>query len=804
LQRDQNGEVRKRAAMHCAVTSASVESVLVGIAFAALFTLWWIKKAEWSRHESGSEPGPRIAYADPPTIPPHALRSSEQSTRFRPDIEGLRSLAVVLVLVYHGQFGLLEGGFIGVDVFFVLSGFLITSLLLRELATTGTVSLSNFWARRARRLLPASGVVIVVTLIASRFMIDGLSQGDLGRDAIAACLFVANIRFWNVGTDYLSEGLRESPLLHFWSLAVEEQFYLVWPGMLVLLVRFARLSRKALAVVIGVMWLVSFIACVKLTDDSQPWAFFMLPTRAWELLTGAALALAGGQVLRSNRHLAGVLGWLGVAMIGLASVAFSITTSFPGYAAVLPVVGTALVINAGMQPNGPAMVLKAKPLQWIGARSYAIYLWHFPMLVLAAAKWGTSGKIDSLPVGTRIALLAGSFLMAALSYHFVENPVRHSPWLGSTPLRSLVMGAWIGLIGVGGAALLINNPPTLSAGGEVAAPTLVLETTVSSATVALTTVPGTTDPSATTTSTLPATTTTEAPVVVADASKDNPPALAALIAANLPLLTEAVATNEVPSNLSPSLNSARNDLPAIYDNQCILDVGDNSPKQCIYGDANGATAIVLFGDSHAAEWMPALHKVASANGWRLIVHTKKACPHAEIPTAQDPNGNDCAVWRRDVIDLIAGIKPDLVIMSSYRYKQVGSAAGRDPDVVWQEGVDLTVSKVRALTTHLLLLGDSPTPQDDVPSCLASNLSSVDSCVSSRENAVRPGRLGVEREVAKKYDADFIPTSDWMCTDTACPVVIGNVLMYRDNSHITATASEFLSPFIETAIESILG
>ena len=789
------------------VTSAPVESVLVGIAFAALFTLWWVKKAEWSRHEHGTEPGQRIAYADPPTIPPLALRGAEQSTGFRPDIEGLRSLAVLLVLVYHGQFGLLEGGFIGVDVFFVLSGFLITSLLLRELATTGTVSLANFWARRARRLLPASGLVIVVTLIASRFMLDGLSQRDLGRDAIAASLFVANIRFWDVGTDYLSEGLRESPLLHFWSLAVEEQFYLIWPGLLVLLVRFARLSRRVLAGVIGVMWVVSFVACVKLTQDSQPWAFFMLPTRAWELLTGAALALAGGQVLRSNRHLAGVLGWVGVAIISVVSVAFSITTSFPGYAALLPVIATALVINAGMQPNGPAMILKTKPLQWIGARSYAIYLWHFPMLVLAAAKWGTSGKIDSLPVGTRIALLAGSFGLAALSFHFVENPIRHSRPLGAMPLRSLVMGSWIALIGVGGAALLINNPPALSAGGVVAAPTLVVQTTVPGetapqSTVSGATVPGSTDPTASTT--LPATTTTEAPAPVADASKDNPPALAALVAANLALLTEALGTNEVPSNLSPSLSNSRNDLPQIYDNQCILEVGDNLPKQCIYGDANGATTIVLFGDSHAAQWMPALHKVSVANGWRLVVHTKKACPDAEIPTSQDPNGNDCAVWRRDVIDLIAGLQPDLVIMSSYRYKQVGSAAGRDPDVVWQEGKDLTVAKVRPLTTQLMLLGDSATPQDDIPSCLASNLSSVGSCVSSRENAVRPTRLAVEREVAQKYDADFVPTSDWMCTDTACPVVVGNVLMYRDNSHITATASEFLSPFIEAAVKSILG
>jgi hypothetical protein len=146
---------------------------------------------------------------------------------------------------------------------------------------------------------------------------------------------------------------------------------------------------------------------------------------------------------------------------------------------------------------------------------------------------------------------------------------------------------------------------------------------------------------------------------------------------------------------------------------------------------------VLFGDSHAAEWMPALHKVSVANGWRLIVHTKKACPDAEIPTDKDPNGTDCAVWRKRVIELIGGMQPDLVIMSSYRYKQVGAAAGRDPDQVWKEGIELTVSKVRPLTDHLLLLGDSATPKEDIPTCLAGNLSNVPNCMDSRSGRCGP-------------------------------------------------------------------
>jgi peptidoglycan/LPS O-acetylase OafA/YrhL len=702
-------------------------------------------------------------------------------------------VAVLLVLLYHAHLPPFRGGFIGVDVFFVLSGFLITSLLLRELDRTGTVSLANFWARRARRLLPASGLVLVATLIASRWMLDGLSQAELARDAIAASVFAVNIRFMVAGTDYLTSQLPPSPLLHFWSLAVEEQFYLVWPALLLVLVRVMRLPRRALGAVIAVGWAASFWACLALTRTSQPFAFFMLPTRAWELLTGAGLALAGGTLLRLHRAQRALLGWVGLAAIVVLAVAYGDGTTFPGWAAALPVAATVLVINAGgtAAPNGPLRWLSAQPLQWVGARSYAIYLWHFPVLVLAERKWG------SLPWTARVALLVLSVLLAAASYWFVENPVRHSARLAVVPARSLMMGAGVAASGVLVAALLLWNPPRLDGGGEAAAPTLALPG-------AATSVPPP-DPSSTT---VAASTTTAAPTTTvappADASRDNPTALAAMVEANRALLEQSAQTQKVPSNLSPSLAKARDDLPQIYRNKCILDVGVNQPKDCIYGDANGSVDIVLFGDSHAAQWMPALHQVASQNGWRLIVHVKKACPTAEIPTDKDPNRTDCVPWRQAVIDRIAALQPDLVIMSAYRYKQVGAAAGRDPDQVWSEGLDLTLQKLQGAAAHVLLLGDSATPADDVPSCVAGRLSNVGSCMNSRDNAVRPGRLGVERDLAVKYGASFIPTSDWMCTDTVCPVIVGNVLMYRDNSHITATASAFLAPYVEAAVRSVLG
>ena len=365
-----------------------MESVVVGALFAALIAYWWVKKGDWNQNLEGRDSGWIAAFPRTDTPLP-AVQGVLPNGSYRADIEGLRAVAVLLVLVYHAEFSWASGGFIGVDVFFVLSGFLITSLLLREMVNTGTVSLANFWARRARRLLPASGVVLLATLLAGRLMLDGLSQAELARDALAACAFVVNIRFANVGTDYLASQLPPSPLLHYWSLAVEEQFYMLWPGLLVVLVRGMRLSRRALGGVMAVMWIVSLGLCVWWTSRTQPNAFFLLPARAWELLTGAGLAFIGGTVVAVPKRLRGLVGWAGLAVIVVSAVLLDGSSMWPGWLAVLPVVATAAVINAGDgNLRGPFALLRARPLQWVGARSYAIYLWHFPILILADRKWG--------------------------------------------------------------------------------------------------------------------------------------------------------------------------------------------------------------------------------------------------------------------------------------------------------------------------------------------------------------------------------------------------------------------------------
>jgi peptidoglycan/LPS O-acetylase OafA/YrhL len=216
----------------------------------------------------------------------------------RLDIEGLRALAVILVLAYHAEIGPFRGGFIGVDVFFVVSGFLISTLLLTELRRTGYISLRRFWARRARRLLPASTLVIVATVIAGAFVLDPLSATNLAHDALATALFVINIVLAHRQSDYLTTDAAPSPLLHFWSLALEEQFYLLWPVLLQVLAGYRRHPRAIVTGLVAVLWPLSFVACVTLTRSDQPWAFFSLPTRAWELLTGAGLALVAASIQR--------------------------------------------------------------------------------------------------------------------------------------------------------------------------------------------------------------------------------------------------------------------------------------------------------------------------------------------------------------------------------------------------------------------------------------------------------------------------------------------------------------------------
>lgn len=719
------------------------------------------------------------------------------SIAFRPDVEGLRALAVVAVVVYHAWPAWLPGGFVGVDVFFVVSGFLITSLLLREFAATGTISLRRFWARRARRLLPAATIALVATAVAGRLLLDGLSTGVLARDIAAAAGFVANIRFGLIGNDYLSSSLPPSPVLHFWSLAVEEQFYVLWPAAVLVALRVGRrrgAGRRVLGLVVGAVAVASLAWSIAWTSSAGVWAFFLLPTRAWELLAGVGVALAAPVIGRSlSRPVSWALSVAGLVVVEAAMVLFDDGTAFPGVAAMLPVAGTVLVLVGGLAV--PLPLLAVRPLQWIGARSYSIYLWHFPFLVFAERRWGALSGVGAA------AAVAGAVAVATLMHRWVEDPLRRSPVLAVRPARSLGLGAIGVALSLASAGLVVAFPPSLSGGVDAAEVSLAgpePAVSTSSSPPVPTVDTSTSAPSATST---PPTTTTLW-VHAEQADLDDPPWLAPIVAANLATLERALLAAEVPGNAAPSLDEIRDDVPVAYDDGCHVGIGGSRAVDCVYGDPQGSYRIVLFGDSHLTQWLPAFADAGERLGWQIRLHTKRACPWTFIPTEKDQIGNNCAGWQANVVEAIAADPPDLLIVSGYRYKQVGWAAGMAPDEVWRKGGVAALEALRPLVPSLVILGDSSTPALDVPSCLASHRSDVGACVATREEAVRPTRQQVERELAEQFDALFVPTSNWTCTARACPVVVGNVLMYRDDSHLTATAAALLTPYVEALVEGL--
>ncbi|GGS39473.1 acyltransferase family protein [Streptomyces violaceus] len=365
-----------------------------------------------------------ITSAEIRTVPASGRSAPPQGHVLRLDIQGLRAVAVGLVVLAHAGVSQVSGGYIGVDVFFVISGFLITSLLLRELSLTGRVSVRSFCARRALRLLPVSSLVIAVTLGGAWLFLSKARLAEYAGDALASALYAVNFRLAAAGTDYLAQNSPPSPFQHFWSLAVEEQYYLVWPLLLLLTWRVARGRRRLVAVPLGVLCVGSYAAGVLVTNSSAPWAYFGSLTRAWELGAGALLALGTGRLERLPATLAAPLTWLGLACVTLAAIWYDDETPFPSYHALLPVAGTALVLAGGCAPtpHGAGWLLGRRPLVWLGGLSYGWYLWHWPLLVIAPAALGRADGTAGVPLS--LGLSVAALGLAWLTLRLIENPVR--------------------------------------------------------------------------------------------------------------------------------------------------------------------------------------------------------------------------------------------------------------------------------------------------------------------------------------------------------------------------------------------
>jgi peptidoglycan/LPS O-acetylase OafA/YrhL len=697
---------------------------------------------------------------------------------FRPDIEGLRAVAVLAVVLFHAGVPGLGGGFVGVDVFYVVSGFLITGLLWREMETTGTIRLAHFYGARARRLLPAAGIVVVATAIGAAALLPPLQARDVLGDAIASALYVGNYRLAVNGTDYLAADAPPSPFQHYWSLGVEEQFYLLWPALIIgtawLARRRSRRDGAQAGPVAPYLLALASVAALSLavslawTRTQPPWAFFSLPSRAWELAAGGLVALSARRWSRLPWAAAAATGWAGLVLIVVACTRLGEHTPYPGTAALLPVLGTVLVVGGGCAAprRGAGRGLSAPPMRALGRLSYSWYLWHWPILLLAPPLLG-----HSLGLAGRLAAVALSGALAALTLHLVENPGRFAAPLRHSAARSLTLGGTVTTVAVGAGLLLLVLVPVPVGNGAVAfAPTLRMPPRPASPTV---------DP--------------------------HDEAIRQMTAQVQAAVAASAGRRDVPANLSPSIARAPADKADAFVNGCLRAWLDAGQPPCASGDTSSSTRVALVGDSHAAMWGPALEPLVERRHWRLETLTRATCPLIDLPITSPYLGREyteCERWRGQILDRLQAERPRLVVLSmSRRYgADFGFTAYSRP---WLDSLARTVARIRSSGAVVLVLGPVPDPHVIVPTCLSGHLDDATACSPARSVAVNDAGIAAEAASTAAGRGQYADLTRLFCTADRCPVIVGNVLVYRDDNHLTAGYARMLAPVVGAMVERAL-
>ncbi len=658
--------------------------------------------------------------------------------RFRPDIQGLRAIAVSLVVLYHAGLPLISGGYVGVDVFFVISGFLITQHLDREVAISGRISLVRFYGRRARRLLPSAALVVVATLVFARLVMPYSQLASLTRDAIYSSFYGLNWHLAIEGVDYQNASAPPSALQHFWSLAVEEQFYVVWPLLIILTTALAprRWKRAVMSVAICALTASSLYLSVTTTSTDGPFAYFGLHTRAWELGVGALTALALPRLLRLSDLACRALGFAGVVAVVGSAFVFTEATPFPGSAALVPVLGAAAVIVAGgrlVDRSAESRLLSHGVMQHIGKTSYAWYLWHWPMLILLPM-W--VGRDLNLPERLEVVVLA--YWFAVLTY-FLENASARSLW---STARWVVSGLGLSVVMATVAALIATFLPSVQGQGDA--------------------------------------------VFASELTSGDLDVVQAAV-------VEGLTVKAVPSNLTPSLADAPEDSPFEGSADCFADLPVTESPQCTYGAKNGKRVAVLVGDSHADQWLNALGTQAEANDWKIIQLTKAACPVTRIPIDNDVLGRaytECATFQENRAQQVAKIRPDLVIAS--QADPIGLTNGIAADE-WATTTREELEELAGDTAQVVYLGDSSLSNDDPVVCLQKSLDNAQACITPRFNG--EGMRSYYEALGSEMNDNkirYVPTLDLMCTEDLCPPIVEGMLTHRDPGHITRTYAQWLT------------
>ncbi len=696
---------------------------------------------------SAATPG---GVATPPTRP-----------SFRPDIEGLRAVAVGLVLAYHAFARPFTGGCVGVDVFFVISGFLITGLLLRENDRSGRISIAGFYARRVRRILPAATVVILATLLAAYYLLGFITGNAVATAAKWTAVFAGNIYFGLLGSDYFGSQLPPSPLDHFWSLGVEEQFYLVWPLLFLALAVIARGRRHRgwLALLLTVIIAASLSWSIVGTHSSATWAYLSPLTRAWELAVGALVAVAAPVLARIDRDWA----WQAMAVVGVigitaSSLLLDSRTPYPGSAVVVPVLGSALVIAAGCANpcTYVGRLLAVPPMQWLGARSYSLYIWHWPVLAIAAQYVG-----HPMSKSQNAGLLVVAVALSALSYALLEDPVRHSTFLAAHTRITLVIGVVLILVTIAVAQVMIVTHDGRS-------------------------------------------TATATPVLAGD-PRDRAFATESQV---LEAVRTAAELSVLPDAVASGLTAAEQAAPARgFDCVPVDDSGTGATSfgGCAYGAPAGDKLAVVFGDSRATMWSVPIANVAATRGWKVRVFALAGCsiPNLRFLSGQSGSPNTtCDTFHRAAVNAITRLKPQLVITTSSVDHQLADGSQPTPQE-WADGLTSTYAQLAATGAKLAMMGDLPTWDDDDANCLAAHPTQVQECAGAPD-AVAPERvrLDAERAATESSGGLYVAPATWVCAD-ACEPVIAGMRVYANRFHLTPEYADYLSGAVGEALGPVM-
>jgi peptidoglycan/LPS O-acetylase OafA/YrhL len=708
-----------------------------------------------------------------PTLSATTLRAGahaagrDASPGLRTDIQGLRAIAVSIVVAYHLAPDWLGGGFVGVDVFFVISGFLITSHLLAHAPRTGR-DLATFWSRRVRRLLPASLLVLTATLVASRLVAPDTQWENTARQARAAALYVVNWLLAGDAVDYLASENAPTAVQHFWSLSVEEQFYFVWPIAILLLVGLAGLVRRRRGLVVG-LGLGAVVAgslawSVHETAANPAAAYFVTPTRMWELGIGGLLALATAPRALGRDDfprvppagLALLLGWTGLVAIGWTAWTYTGSTPFPGYQALLPVVGTALVIAAHPRredPLTPGRLLALRPMQWLGDISYSVYLWHWPLVVLVPFVTGVD-----LRNRDRLVIVVLTLLLADLTKRFVEDRFRTPQW--GRPLRKPY------LLGAVGMALVVGL----------------------------------------------------ATLQVAEVHHDQAQArqqLSRALAGDNPCFGASALDpgrhcDPVPySDVLPAPVDAASDKAAAYEdvggNDCWSSLPGYRPVTCTFGTKHAAVRVALVGNSHAGQWLPALQELAGRHHWQIDTYLASQCALADVRQAFDTpaHGRACDRWVDRTTTQIEHDRPDLVVMTNRISVPAVGHTYDDSAPAYGRGYAAVLAKFAAAGLKVLVVHDTPASGTPIPDCVAQHGEDYRACDGTRADwlAHDPARESVD--TVDDPDIRFADLTDHICDGTVCHAVTGGVITYFDGSHLTATYARTLAPYLDGPIRRLL-